>query len=127
MEIARAGDDLAQAIRDSFHRELNDSASLDELIRIYDADKTKEIRAQILRALAERDDVRARTKLFEIARQGDTRKCASKQFAGSAIINVLRLTISCSSIHSETNLQLKQACCAFLQTATIRAHAQVFE
>ena len=42
MEIARASDDLDSrlyAIR--FISELKDAASLDELIRIYDADKTK--------------------------------------------------------------------------------------
>src|ERR1041384_6403405 len=52
IEIARAGDDAAMrqvAIR--YLGELKDSASLDELIRIYDADKTNEIRFSILRAL----------------------------------------------------------------------------
>src|SRR4029079_2148749 len=53
MEIARSSDDPAArlyALR--FIGEMNDAASLDELIRIYDADKTPQIRAQILRALA---------------------------------------------------------------------------
>jgi HEAT repeat protein len=73
IEIARASDDVATrqyAIR--FLGDMNDAASLDELIRIYDADKTREIRAQIIRALADREDAKARAKLFEIARQGDT-------------------------------------------------------
>ena len=43
-----------------------------ELVKIYDADKTKEIRYQVLRALADRDDVAARAKLVEIAKQGET-------------------------------------------------------
>src|SRR5215212_6171579 len=66
LEIARGGDDLASrqyAIR--YIGEMKDTASLDELIRIYDADKTREIRSQVLRALAERDDARARTKVFD--------------------------------------------------------------
>lgn len=72
-EIARTGDDVQlrqAAIR--YIGDLNDAASLDELIRIYDADKTKEIRSMVLRALAAREDGRARAKLWEIARQGET-------------------------------------------------------
>ena len=73
LEIARNGDDVATrqyAIR--YIAELNDAASLDELIRIYDADKNPDIRAQVLRALAEREDPRAREKLLQIARTGET-------------------------------------------------------
>jgi HEAT repeat protein len=95
LEIARSGDDLARpAICDSFHRRAEDSASLDELIRIYDADKTKEIRSQILRALSERDDQRARTKLLEVARQGETPELRIEAlFDVSAITVASRWTI----------------------------------
>ena len=52
IEIARAGDDVAtRAYAIRYLAELNDPASLDELIRIYDTDKTPEIRSQILRSL----------------------------------------------------------------------------
>lgn len=73
LEIARAGDDLSQrqyAIR--FLGDRNASGVLDELIRIFDSDKTPEIRAQILRTLSDRDDPRAHAKLLEIARRGET-------------------------------------------------------
>src|SRR6185369_13786665 len=50
IEIARAGDDVAtRAYAIRYLAELNDPASLDELIRIYDTDKTPEIRSQVLR------------------------------------------------------------------------------
>jgi HEAT repeat protein len=43
----------------------------DELIKIYDADRTKEIRTQVLRALLESRSPRGSVKLLEIARNGD--------------------------------------------------------
>lgn len=43
----------------------------EELIKLYETDKTKEIRAQILRALLENRSARSTAKLFEIARNGD--------------------------------------------------------
>ncbi len=73
IEVARSGESLSMrqlAIR--YLGEHDGTASLDELIRIFDADRTPEIRAQILRALSERDDPRAHAKLLDIARHGDT-------------------------------------------------------
>ena len=43
----------------------------DELIKIYDADRTKEVRVQILRALVESRTPRGTAKVIEIARSGD--------------------------------------------------------
>jgi len=43
----------------------------DELIKLYDTDRTKEIRVQILRALVEGRTQRGNTKVIEIARAGD--------------------------------------------------------
>ncbi len=129
MEIARAGDDLAArqyAIR--FIGELDDSASLDELIRIYDADKTKEIRAQILRALAERDDVRARNKLFEIARQGDSPEMRLEAIRRLGDHQRIALDDLLQLYTTETNLQLKQALLrVFANNNDPRARAKLFE
>jgi HEAT repeat protein len=101
--------------------ELKDAASLDELIRIYDADKTKEIRSQVLRALAEREDPRARAKLFEIARRANAgvahrSDSSSRRSRRMAIDDLLQLYTS------ETNLQIKQGLLRALPTAAIRAH-----
>ena len=109
MEIARAGDDLATrqyAIR--YIGQMNDAASLDELIRIFDADKTKEIRSQIVRALAERQDPRAHAKLFEIARQGETPELrieAIRRLGNSRRVSIDELL---QLYTSETNVQIKQ-------------------
>ncbi len=108
MEIARAGDDLATrqyAIR--YIGQMNDAASLDELIRIFDADKTKEIRSQIVRALAERQDPRAHAKLFEIARQGETPELrieAIRRLGNGGRVSIDQLL---QLYTSETNVQIK--------------------
>jgi len=103
-------------------------ASLDELIKIYDADKTKEIRWQIVRAFAERDDVRARTKLFEIARQGDTpelRLEAIRRLGGHSRVSLDELL---QLYTSETNIQIKQGLLrAFANSNDPRARVKLFE
>jgi HEAT repeat protein len=128
LEIARAGDDAAMrqvAIR--YIGDLKDSASLDELIRLYDTDKTNEIRSAVLRALAEREDPRARTKLFEIARQGETpelrieaiRRLGERRMALDDLLQLYT---------GETNVQIKQGLLrAFSDNADPRARAKLLE
>lgn len=110
LEVARSSDEITlrqMGIR--YIGELRDAASLDELIRIYDADKTREIRFQVLRALAERDDTRARAKIWEIAKQGDTpelRIIAIRMLSDHgrmAIDELLQL------YNGEANAQIKQS------------------
>jgi len=129
MEIARGGDDVAArqyAIR--YIGEMKDAASLDELIRIYDADKTKEIRSQIIRALAEREDVRARGKLFDIAKQGDTPELrieAIRRLGDHGRISIDELIQLYSS---ETSVQIKQGLLRALANSNDpRARAKLFE
>lgn len=128
IEIARSGDDLQMrqvAIR--YLGNLDDSASLDELMRIYDADNTKEIRVQIIRALAERDDTRARTKLFEIARQGDSPELRIEAIRrlGSGRIDLEDLI---KLYAGETNTQIKQGLLrAFADNKDPRALEKLFE
>lgn len=129
MEIARSSDDLAArqyAIR--FVGELKDPASLDELIRIYDADKTREIRFQVLRALSEREEPRARAKVLEIARTGETPEVRIEAIrrlgdrGRVAIDDLLQLYAS------ETNVQIKQGLLrAFADSKDPRALAKVLE
>lgn len=129
LEIARAGDDLAArqfALR--YIGEMKDAASLDELIRIFDADKTREIRSQILRALSQREEPRARQKLMEIARTGETpelRLEAIRALGNSgrvAIDDLLQL------YSSETNLPIKQGLLrAFADNPDPRAQAKLLE
>ena len=72
MDIARSNPDLK--LRLTAIRRLGEQSVdqvTDELIKIYDADRTKEIRAQILRALVEGHTPRGTAKVMEIARASD--------------------------------------------------------
>jgi len=51
--------------------EQHNDAVADELIKLYDSDRTKEVRLQTLRALAETRSPRGAAKIIEIARTGD--------------------------------------------------------
>ena len=51
--------------------EQNSDTVVDELARLFDAERTPEIRKQILRALSELHSPRAEAKLVEVARSGD--------------------------------------------------------
>jgi HEAT repeat protein len=80
LEIARSNPD--QRLRLTAIKRLGDQNTdqiTDELIKIYDADKTKEIRGQILRALVESRSARGIAKVMEIARTGDD--LAMRQYA----------------------------------------------
>ena len=109
LEIARSGDDVYMrqwAIR--YIGDLKDPASLDELIRIYDADKTLEIRAQILRALAERDDPRARAKIVGIARQGETPELRIEAIRSLGGHGRIAMDDLLGLYSAETNTQIKR-------------------
>jgi HEAT repeat protein/outer membrane protein assembly factor BamD (BamD/ComL family) len=129
MEIARSGDDItARQIAIRYIGELNDAASLDELIRIYDADKTREIRSQVIRALAERDDARARTKLFEIARQGDTPELRIEAIRRMGDHGRIAIDDLLQLYTSEQSLQIKQGLLrTFADNSDPRARAKLFE
>ncbi|HSD46673.1 MAG TPA: HEAT repeat domain-containing protein [Pyrinomonadaceae bacterium] len=72
LEVARTNPDVK--LRLTAIKRLGDQHSdqiTDELIKIYDADRTKEVRVQILRALIESRSPRGAAKVLEIARTGD--------------------------------------------------------
>lgn len=72
LDVARTNSDMRlrlTAIK-RLGEQHNDQVA-DELIKIYDADRTKEIRTQVLRALIETRSQRGTAKVFEIARAGD--------------------------------------------------------
>jgi HEAT repeat protein len=71
LDAARAGDD-PELRRSAIHwlGEKNSEAVVDELMRLYDADQSADVKAQILKAFSEMDNARARAKLMEVARGG---------------------------------------------------------
>lgn len=130
IEVARAGDDLAirqWAIR--YMADLRgDNNALEELIRIYDADKTKEIRVQILRALAEREDARARAKLLDVARAGETPEIRIEAIRRLADRGRMSMDDLFTLYGSETNVQIKQGLLrAFSDAQDPRAQTKLLE
>lgn len=72
LDIARTSPD--QTLRLTAIKRLGEQHTdqvTDELIKLYDTDRTKEVRAQILRALMESRTPRGSAKVIEIARSGD--------------------------------------------------------
>lgn len=72
LEIARSNPDMK--LRLTAIRRLGEQHTdtvADELIKLYDADRTKDVRIQILRALAESRTPRGTAKIVEVARAGD--------------------------------------------------------
>ena len=83
-------------------------ANTAELVKIYDADKTKEIRYQVLRALADRDDTAARAKLLEIAKQGDTPEFRVMAIRVLSDHGRMPLEDLLQLYNAESNVQMKQ-------------------
>lgn len=79
-----------------------------ELIKIYDADKTREIRYQVLRALADREDAAARAKVLEIARQGETPELRIMAIRVLSDGGRMPLEDLLQLYNTETNVQIKQ-------------------
>jgi HEAT repeat protein len=99
-----------------------------ELVKIYDADKTKEIRYQVLRALAERDDAPARAKLMEIARQGETPELRIMAIRVLGDHGRMGLDELLQLYTSETNVQIKQGLLrVFADSKDPRAMAKLLE
>ena len=72
LEIARSNADVK--LRLTAIKRLGEQRSeqvTDELIKLYDTDRTKDVRSQILRALVESRSPRGTAKVLEIARTGD--------------------------------------------------------
>jgi len=79
-----------------------------ELIKIYDADKTREIRYQVLRALADREDAEARAKLLQIAKQGETPELRIMAIRVLSDRGRMPLDDLLQLYNAETDVQIKQ-------------------
>jgi HEAT repeat protein len=67
--VARGGDDV-ELRKFALRRlgEKNNEAMLDELMRVYQAERDLDVKREILHAFSDMDSPRAKTKLYEIAR-----------------------------------------------------------
>ena len=103
--------------------------AFDNLVRIYDTDRTLEIRKRLLNAFAESDDPRAKAKLLEVARTGDNvelRRSAIRRLGeqdGEAMLDeLMRL------YQTEQALEVKRDILnAFSDMNSARAKAKLYE
>jgi HEAT repeat protein len=71
LEIAQRGGEDLELRKTAISRLGERDGAFDHLVRIYDADRTVEIRKRLLNTFNESDDPRALAKLIEVARTGD--------------------------------------------------------
>ncbi|MDQ1589633.1 MAG: hypothetical protein QOG71_260 [Pyrinomonadaceae bacterium] len=71
LEIAQKSGEDIELRKTAISRLGERDGAFDNLVRIYDADRTDEIRKRLLNSFAESDDPRAQAKLLEVARTGD--------------------------------------------------------
>lgn len=129
LEVARSNPDLK--LRLTAIRALSqqrDPQVTAELVKIYDADKTKEIRYQVLRALADREDDAAKQKLWEIARQGETPELRIEAIRRLSDGGRLPLDDLIKLYDSETSVPIKQGLLrAFADNKDPRAQAKLLD
>jgi HEAT repeat protein len=100
-----------------------------ELIKIYDADKTKEIRYQVLRALADREnDAAAQAKLLDVAKQGETPELRIMAIRTLGDHGRMGLDQLIQLYNSEANVQIKQGLLrTFADSNDPRAQAKLLD
>jgi len=116
-EIARDANQPSEVRRGAIHRlaERNTDTVVADLIRLYDTDRTRDVRRQILNALGESKNERAENKLFEVARGSDDpemRRAAIHRIgerAGRRSLELLRDTVESTSADTQVQLQAVHA------------------
>lgn len=100
-----------------------------ELIKIYDADKTREIRYQVLRALADREnDAAAQAKLLDVAKQGETPELRIMAIRTLGDHGRMGLDQLIQLYNSEANVQIKQGLLrTFADSNDPRAQAKLLD
>jgi HEAT repeat protein len=127
LEIARSQMDMR--LRLTAIKRLSEHPVAEELAQLYDTDRTKEVRVQILRALSEMDSPRAESKLIEVARAGDDlslRQVAVRYLGGkngsSSLDELIRL------LEAERNPEIRaEILRALAERNDPRAHAKLIE
>lgn len=114
-EIARGADDpevRQQAIHWIGQR---GEAALDELSKLYQAERHPEVKSQILHAFSQIDSPRALDKLFEVARSGENSELRQQaihwlgQKAGERSLNALRDMANSSDADTDVQVQVVHA------------------
>ena len=116
VEIARDQSQPGDVRRHAIHQ-LGErgEAALDELVRIFDADRNQDVRRQILHSLSEIESPRAEEKLFEVARRADNSDLRRQAIhwigekAGKRSLDFLKDTVNASDADTEVQKQAVHA------------------
>ena len=116
LEVARNQNEPGDLRRHAIHLlgERGESA-LDELIRIFDSDRSNDVRRQILHAFSEMESQRAEDKLFEVARRSDNADLRRQAIhwigekASKRSLEFLRDTVNSTSEQTEVQMQAVHA------------------
>jgi HEAT repeat protein len=116
LEVARSQSESGDTRRQAIHwLGERGEQSLDELVRIFDADRNQDVRRQILHALAEMESARAEEKLFEVARRADDMQLRKQAIhwigekASRKSMEFLRDTVNSTSEQTEVQVQALHA------------------
>lgn len=117
LAIARNSSESPDVRRQAIHwlGEKDNETSVDELMKIYQAEPSTDVRRQIIHALSEMENARAEDKLFEIARSSDQvemRRQAIHRIgekAGQRSLELLRETVDSSSADAQVQVQAVRA------------------
>jgi HEAT repeat protein len=115
LEIAR-GDDDPEVRQQAIHWiGQRGEAALDDLAKLYQADRNNEVKSQILHAYSQIDSPRALDRLFEVARSGENDELRQQaihwlgQKAGERVLEGLRDIANSSDADSDVQLQVVHA------------------
>ncbi len=115
LEIARSGDDT-QVRQQAIHWiGQKGEAALDELSKLYEAERHSEVKSTILHAFSQMNSPRALDKLFEVARSGESSELRQQaihwlgQKAGERSLSVLRDMVNSSDADTDVQVQIVHA------------------
>ncbi|HEX8128330.1 MAG TPA: HEAT repeat domain-containing protein [Pyrinomonadaceae bacterium] len=129
LEIAQNGTEEADLRKIAISRLSERKGAFDNLVRIYEADRTLEIRKRLLNSFSDSDDPRALSKLLEVARTSDSvelRKFALRRLGekdSEAMLDELMRVYQ-----GESDLDVKREILnAFSDMKNARAKAKLYE
>jgi HEAT repeat protein len=129
LEIAQNGGEDIELRKTAISRLAEREGAFDALARIYDADRTLEIRKRLLNAFSESSDARALSKLLEVARTGDNvelRKFALRRLGDKNNESMLDELMSVYQAESDTGVK-REILNAFSGMKSPRAKAKLYE
>jgi HEAT repeat protein len=129
LEIAQNGGEDIELRKTAINRLAERDGAFDALARIYDADRTLEIRKRLLNAFSESGDARALSKLLEVARTGDNvelRKFALRRLGDKNNEAMLDELMSVYQAERDTGVK-REILNAFSDMKSPRAKAKLYE